>query len=64
MPSPLPIRPIRDIQAELQWQEESVVRRILDEFGPTMINRRRDADPRAVVGFAVADQATLLQAAE
>ena len=44
VPSPLPIRPIRDIQAELQWQEESVVRRILDEFGPTMINRRRDAD--------------------
>ena len=27
------VRPIRDIQAELQWQEESVVRRILDEFG-------------------------------
>ena len=41
-----------------------MVRRILDEFGPTMINRRRDADPRAVLGFAVANPATLLQAAE
>ena len=50
-------------KAELQWQEESVVRRILDEFGPTMINRRRDADPGAVLGFAVADRTTLPQAA-
>ena len=30
------------------------MRRILDEFGPTMINRRRDADPCAVIGFEIA----------
>ena len=62
-PAALTVRPIRDIQAALQWQEDSVVRRILDEFGPTMINRRRDADPCAVLGFEVSDQATMLQAA-
>ena len=52
-------------RAELQWQEDSVVRRILDNFGPTMINRWRDADPCAVIGFAVASsRETMLVAAE
>jgi hypothetical protein len=41
-----------------------VVRSLLDEFGPTMINRRRDADPHAVIGFAVAARGTMLPAAQ
>jgi hypothetical protein len=58
------IRPIRDIQAELQWQEESVVRRILDEFGPTMIKGRRDADPRTVLVIEIGERREIMQAAE
>ena len=30
-----------------------MVRRILDEFGPTMISRRRDASPAVLLGAAL-----------
>jgi hypothetical protein len=41
--------------------EDRVVHRILDEFGPAMINRRRDADQCTMLGFEVSDRATLLE---
>jgi hypothetical protein len=37
---------------------------ILDEFGPTMINRRRDADPPAALGIRLGGESEALEAAE